>query len=184
VAIGIVMQLRAGEAILKLPWLDEDYRTDWVRIATPMTGDGYGQFFMPKEGDEVLVAFDRGNLDFPYVIGYLWNGKHRPPETDVSLRIIRTYGTHTLRFEDGDDQGHNKKVVLKSSGGNTITLDDSGAEAVTIETPGGQKITLEDGGSSITITAGDSSVTMNPASITLTGGGRSLTLSGGQILIT
>lgn len=164
VAIGIIMDRRAGEALLKFPWLDEDYRSDWVRIAQPLAGDSRGQFFMPEVGDEVVVAFDQGDFDCPYVIGCLWNGVYAPPETAVENRVIKTPGGHTLRFEDGTP----KKIILKSNGGATITLSDAPpGEKITIETPGGQKIELSDA----------------PASITLTGGGRSLALSGGMVTI-
>ena len=39
-------------------------------------------YFLPEVGDEVLVAFERGDLRFPYVLGSLWNGKDKPPSTN------------------------------------------------------------------------------------------------------
>ena len=33
-----------------------------------------------REGDEVLVAFEHGDVRMPYVIGFLWSGKDTPPE--------------------------------------------------------------------------------------------------------
>lgn len=177
-----------GRVILKFPWLDEEYRTDWVPIATPMTGDKRGQFFMPEEGDEVLVSFFHGDLDHPFVIGFLWDSVQKPPETELSNRVILTPGGHTLRFEDGSQ----KKIILKSKAGNTITLEDTPeeppgqptSEKITIETPGGQKIVLDDKATTIEMTVGGSTVKVEASAITLTGGGRSLALSGGQVAIT
>src|SRR6188768_1210682 len=53
----------------------------WARVATMMAGQNRGTFFLPEVGDEVLVAFERGDLRMPYVIGALWNSKDRPPAT-------------------------------------------------------------------------------------------------------
>ena len=39
-----------------------------------------GYFFSPEVDDEVIVAFDQGDIRYPYVIGGLWNGKDEPPE--------------------------------------------------------------------------------------------------------
>ena len=50
----------------------------WARVATMMAGRNRGTWFMPEAGDEVLVAFERGDLRVPYVIGALWNAKARP----------------------------------------------------------------------------------------------------------
>ena len=87
---------------------------------------------MPEEGDEVLVAFNQDNIEHPFIIGFLWNGQDKPPETDNKIRTLVTPGGHSLRFEDADGS---KKVIVKSSSNMTITLDDSGSS-----------ITLQGGG--------------------------------------
>ena len=45
----------------------------------PMAGKERGLVLIPEVGDEVLVAFEREDLRFPYVLGALWNGKDKPP---------------------------------------------------------------------------------------------------------
>jgi uncharacterized protein involved in type VI secretion and phage assembly len=96
--------------------------------------------FSPEKGDEVLVGFDNGNFDHPYVIGFLHNGKQKPPEKERKNRVILTPGGHTLRFEDKDNE---KKVILKSSGDLQITLDDKNKS---IELRGGGRIlTMQNG---------------------------------------
>src|SRR5687767_10593497 len=62
----------------------------WAEVATLTTGDGYGTWFRPEPEDEVLVAFERGDSRLPYVLGVLWSAGDRPPETDESVKTIRT----------------------------------------------------------------------------------------------
>ena len=51
----------------------------WARLGTVMAGRDSGTVFIPEVGDEVLVAFEREDLRFPYVLGALWNGQDKPP---------------------------------------------------------------------------------------------------------
>ena len=138
VVIAIVKNLNdpdgQGRIEVQFPWLSDSLRSSWAPVAAPLAGKQRGMFFMPEVDDEVLVAFEHGSFNHPYVLGYLWNGKDIPPESDSNNRVIVTPGGHTLRFEDGDG---GKKVIVKSSSGQTITLDDSDG-SITLE--GGQRI--------------------------------------------
>ena len=51
--------------------------SNWARVAVPAVGGA--PFVLPEVDDEVLVAFDHGDIRFPVVIGSLWNGRDRPP---------------------------------------------------------------------------------------------------------
>jgi uncharacterized protein involved in type VI secretion and phage assembly len=138
VVIALVKNLNdpdgQGRIEVQFPWLSDSLRSSWAPMAAPLAGKQRGMFFMPEVDDEVLVAFEHGSFNHPYVVGCLWNGKDIPPESDSSNRVIVTPGGHTLRFEDGDA---GKKVILKSSSGQTITLDDS-ESSITLE--GGGRI--------------------------------------------
>ncbi len=133
---GIVISLDDPEGLgriqLKFPKISPSLESSWAPVAAPLAGKQRGAFFMPELEDEVLVAFENGNFNFPYIIGHLWNGKDIPPESDPKNRVFVTPAGHTLRFEDGE-----KKVILRSSSGQTITLDDSDG-SITLE--GGQRI--------------------------------------------
>lgn len=86
VVIGIVSDNKDPEGRhrirAKLPWIrdteevgdDEDWITSWARIATPYAGKKEGLYIHPEEGDEVLIAFQNGHPNYPYVIGMLHNG--------------------------------------------------------------------------------------------------------------
>ncbi len=112
---------------------------------------------MPEIDDEVLVAFEHGDINHPFIVGFLWNGVDTPPETTNQNRIIKTPGGHQLRFEDKDGA---KKVILKSNGGHQIEIDDT-AKTITIKTnSGNQFIVLNDTGSSVTVRGGGRRVDM------------------------
>jgi uncharacterized protein involved in type VI secretion and phage assembly len=118
VVVGTVVDVKdprgEGRIQVRFPWLPETREHPWAPLATPLTGGSRGMFFLPEREDEVLVAFEHGDFDHPFVVGFLWNGVDQPPESDHKNRVILTPGGHTLRFEDRDGQ---QKVILKSAGG-------------------------------------------------------------------
>ncbi len=153
VVVGIVNNVddhkREGRIQVKFPWLPDLEEYPWAHVATPLTGGGRGMQFMPEKDDEVLVAFEHGNFDHPFIVGFLWNGVDRPPESDYQNRVILTPGGHTLRFEDKDGT---KKVILKSNAGHKIVLDDA-ASTISIETKGKNKVEIGDAPPEIKILA-------------------------------
>src|SRR5271170_858207 len=78
VAVGIVSNnkdpMNLGRVRMKFPWLSDDHESDWTRMASLMAGPGRGAYFLPEVNDEVLVAFEHGDVRRPYVIGGMWNG--------------------------------------------------------------------------------------------------------------
>ncbi|MCM5680488.1 phage baseplate assembly protein V [Schlegelella sp. S2-27] len=130
---------------LMLPWLPGF--TPWARLSSMMAGMGRGSFFVPMIGDEVLVAFNHGDVREPYVLGTLWNAMDRPPAlspTDaMTKRKIRTPLGHELDFDEAT-----QAVTLSSNTFSTVTLDPTRAE---ISTPLA-KVSIGKGGD-VTITA-------------------------------
>lgn len=123
---------RRGRVKLTYPWREVEDESHWARIATTMAGDDRGTYFVPEVGDEVLVAFEGGDVVHPYVLGALWNGEDAPPvdDGDDDVRTIRSRSGHEITFDDGDDGG----IHIVTDAGNSIVLDDeSGGEAVRIE---------------------------------------------------
>ncbi len=171
-----------GRVNIKLPWLGGENGSYWAPVATLMSGGGRGSWFMPEIGDEVLVAFEHGDVNHPYVVGYLWNGVDRPPDTGgPSVRRLQTVSGH--RFEFHDDQGKTK-ILLQTAGGQRVELDDSakgitietsGHErvhlspgSVTAETAGGQSLELKDGPPSATVRTAEGTVEITPSGMSAT----------------
>jgi uncharacterized protein involved in type VI secretion and phage assembly len=92
-------QMRVQVRIPALPGVEP-----WVRVAVPMAGPQRGMFFMPQVDDEVLLAFNQGDVRESYVIGSVWNGVDKPPASDtndaVNKRIIRTPKGLEIFFDD------------------------------------------------------------------------------------
>ena len=112
-----------GRIRVEFPWLGGQSQSYWAAIAAPMAGANRGMFFMPEVDDEVLVAFDRGDVNHAYIIGFLWNGVDRPPSTSVRERMIKTVNGHAIRFLDSTPIAGNKgAVIIEDAHGNRITL--------------------------------------------------------------
>lgn len=160
VAAGIVTNNQdpdgLGRVKIRFPWLSDDNETDWVRIATLMAGGERGSFFIPEVGDEVLVAFEHGDINYPYVIGALWNGVAKPPESNSdgrnNIRKIKSRSGHEIIFND-DNTAMQEKIEIHTNAGHKIVLDDSaGQEKIEIvDKTGSNKITIDSVQNSINV---------------------------------
>jgi uncharacterized protein involved in type VI secretion and phage assembly len=144
----------------------------WARVATMMAGPNRGTFFLPDVGDEVLVAFERGDLRVPYVIGALWNAKARPPVTSSeasAVKVIRSRSGVVVRIRDDK----NSSVAIETPAGQRVTLQD-GPGSLRIEDQNGNAITLEAAGVTIRTTAkvtvNGSAVEVNASAVTVNAG--------------
>lgn len=131
VVVGIVTSNRDPDGMarvrVKFPWLSESDESWWARLAAPMAGGDRGVYFLPEVDDEVLVAFEHGDIRFPYVLGGLWNGKQAPPvkndDGKNNLRVIHSRSGHVIRLDDSD--GSEKIEIIDKTGDNSIVIDSS-----------------------------------------------------------
>lgn len=152
VVVGIVTDNndpeKLGKVKLNFPWRGVNGQSYWARIATLMAGKDRGTFFLPEVGDEVIVAFDRGDINQPYVIGALWNGVDKPPETNAdgknNIRKIKSRSGHEIIFND-NDSAKQEKIEIHTKAGHKVILDDAaGQEKIEIiDKTGGNKITVD-----------------------------------------
>lgn len=109
VLVGTVQAVdnaQSGAVRVQFAWLGGQSITRPAPIATLMAGTNRGLWFMPEVGDEVLVAFQNGNVDEPFIVGFLWNGQHTPPTpADPKIRKIRSYNGHEIEMFDPGSQG-------------------------------------------------------------------------------
>lgn len=170
-----------GRVRVKFPTLTEAHESDWARVVSIGAGANRGFDCLPEVNDEVLVAFEHGDIHRPFVIGGVWNGKDKPPTpvTDsvadgkVRLRTIKTRLGHTLQFVEEDKGSSKKGIYLKTASGNQVDINDT-EEKITIKTNGGHQVVLDDKTKKIEIkTSGGQSNTLsdNARKITLSATG-------------
>jgi hypothetical protein len=94
--------LMLGRVQVQLPFIDSLDMSPWARVAVPMAGMLHGSYFIPNVGDEVLVAFEHGDVNVPYIIGSLWNAMAPPPlQSPVpQIRAIRTLVGNQIVFTE------------------------------------------------------------------------------------
>ena len=141
-----------GRVKVKYPALADGDIGHWARIAVLMAGDQRGTFFLPEVADEVLVAFEGGDIESPYVLGALWNGVDKPPDANAdgknNLRLIKSRSGHIVRLDDTD--GSEKIEIIDKSGNNSITFDTANN---TITISSAQDIDLDASQGTIKLTA-------------------------------
>ncbi len=192
VALGLVTQNQDPEGMgrvkLRFPWHSEQAETDWVRIAVAMAGNDRGSFCLPEIGDEVLVAFERGDMTAPYVLGALWNGQDKPPagndDGNNNLRMFKTRKGHVLSFDDDDAKG--KIELALADGKHKLTIDDDG---IKLDDGNGNSLSIESMAGNVTIEA-KTKLTLKGQMIAIEAGGTmsikatgTLTLQGAAINI-
>lgn len=154
VAIGVVTQNEDPDGLcrvkVRFPWHDQPRESYWARLSVPMAGDDRGLVLIPEVGDEVLVAFEREDLRFPYILGALWNGMEKPPLSNDDgkndKRILQSRKKHYLLFDDGA----NGVVELAHHRGRRIVFDDTG---FVVEDENGNVLKVESASGSMTIEA-------------------------------
>ena len=118
---------------LKFPWLDDNYESDWARLAQLGAGPNSGAVWIPEVNDEVLVAFEHGDIRRPFVVGNLYNGVDTPNEGSglfdngkVKRRgFISRKGHQFIFFDDPNKAG----IAFISSDGNLkISLNETNSE--------------------------------------------------------
>ena len=125
VVVGVVREIDPAIGAVKVdfPWMSPPQRSHWAPIATLMSGKGRGVYYMPEEDDEVLLAFEHGQFDHPFVVGFLWNGADTPPTIERQLRVIHSVNGHEIAIYDPEPAGGDRGFIrIKDAHGNQIEL--------------------------------------------------------------
>jgi uncharacterized protein involved in type VI secretion and phage assembly len=166
VYIGIVTDQNDPENLgrikVKIPILDNENALDWARMATMMAGKSRGTLFLPEVGDEVVVAFQMGDIRQPIIVGALWNKKDPPPagkDAKNNIRKITSRAGHEIIFDDTDGDG---KVTVKTKEGHKLEMLEK-TDTVKLQEKSGQNIVTIKGGSSgeVEIKSGVTKIVIN-----------------------
>jgi type VI secretion system secreted protein VgrG len=164
---------------------DTEDSSCWIRVAQLLAGNSWGGIFVPRVGQEVVVAFQEGDPDRPLIVGCVYNDKHVPmyPEGEAMKSSLKTVtfkddekGFNEFRFNDEKDKEEiyvhaQKDVVIDIINSRTTTIEESndvldilkGSRTITLQAKGDDKANH-----SLTLTKGDKSVELKEGNDTLT----------------
>lgn len=150
-----------GRVRVRIP---EDASEAWAERASFLAGNGYGAWFGPEIGDEVLVAYEgSGARRSLYVIGGLWHAGSPPPTGAAGQSAVK---------------------LLQSRSGASIKLDDTaGREGLVLETPGGRSLRLLDAPGALELRDGNgSTIRLDAGGVTIETSGQ-VSVRSGQIVL-
>lgn len=183
-----------GRVRVKYPALDDAHEGWWARVVAPGSGATRGFFSLPQVGDEVLVAFEHGSEQHPYLLGGVFNGTGKPGT------VVQPDGSFTLATPRHVTITATERADLTT--GDTLTLTAAAAAKLTTKPgtddkpPGDIQLTAKgalalSGDGSATLSAGTSGTVSAKAGLEVSGGQRltlkadgSVTISGATISIT
>jgi uncharacterized protein involved in type VI secretion and phage assembly len=146
--------LNMGRIKAKVPDAMGDQETGWATPCVPFAGKGMGFFALPSVGAGVWMEFEHGDPDLP-----IWTGGYWGTTVELPPQLLAP---------------PYQKLVIKTAGGNSITLDDTpGVGGIILETAGGQKISMTALG--IEINNGVASIVMRGLQIVLNDGALEVT---------
>lgn len=175
-----------GRVRVKFPTLTEEHESNWARVVSAGAGSIRGFDCLPEINDEVLVAFEHGDIHRPYVIGNVWNGTDAPPEKvgdsvgsgGVRLRTFQTRVGHKLQFVDEDKGSSKKGIYIKTANNHWFRVNDTD-KFVEIETSGGHILRLDDSDRTVSLTStGDINIKAGG-----TGASNKISLNAGEIAL-
>ncbi len=108
----------------------------WARVAMPSHGKSWGMYFQPEIGDQVLLAFEQGNIEKPYVIGCVPKDSNtflkRAYDKDNQYKKIITKNGNSVIFEDNvQGEGTKDKITIQTAEeSHSIMLDNEHSKIV------------------------------------------------------
>ena len=149
--VGVVMKLdgdpQSEQRIqVAVPVMQAETEGVWARLLQFHGSNGFGAFFLPEVGDEVVLGYFNNDPSHPVILGSLYSSKRVPPyalAAENNTKAIVTRCKSKIEFDE------DKKVI-------------------TITTPGANKIVISDDGKSILLQDQNSNkVELNQSGITL-----------------
>lgn len=161
----------AGRVRLTFPWLSADFVSDWARTVQAGAGKDRGLQLLPEVGDEVLVAFEQGDVNRPTVLGGLFNG-------------VDTMPTGPVEIVDGGNGQVNRRSLVSRQGHRLDLLDSGGSEGVQVVTGDDKlKLVLDAKGTTITVHADGKVLIEGSQGITIDSAGSPMDLKGSKITL-
>ncbi len=194
VVVGVVTNLKdpekQGRVKVKFPTLGDQVESQWARVVQPGAGTGRGVMMLPEVGDEVIVAFDRGDRRLPVVLGGVWSAKNKLPLADavasdgsVAKRTIKTRAGHVIELSDGKKgtAAGNAQRYVKIALADGKTKVHVGEDKIEVNAADGKPITIKAGKASVAL-SGSGDVTVKGVNVTLEGSAK-VTIKAPQVVV-
>ena len=122
-AIGVVTDNndpdRLNRVKVRIPALSDDNESRWARLVQQGAGKNRGWVTVPEIDDEVVVAFEHGDIQRPFVLGGLWSGKDQVPDVKdgvkngrVESRSFTSRLGHRIEFRDGPNEREQHVLIV------------------------------------------------------------------------
>jgi uncharacterized protein involved in type VI secretion and phage assembly len=146
--IGVVLKLdgdplNAQRIQISLPVTQAQTQGVWARLIQGYASNGFGAFFLPEVGDEVIVGFLNDDPCHPVVIGAVYSANHVPPyaiEAANDTKAIVTRARHVIAFDE-----KNKTVTITTPGKNKVVFDDT-AQSILLQDQHNNSVKLSEAG--------------------------------------
>lgn len=146
--IGVVMKLDAdpeGEQRVQVsvPVMQAETDGVWARLAQLHASDGFGTFFVPEIGDEVLLGYLNNDPSYPVILGSVYSSKRKPPyelAAQNNIKAVVTRCKSKIEFNEED-----KIITVLTPAGNTIVLSDKD-KSILMKDQNGNKVELNPSG--------------------------------------
>lgn len=150
-----------GRVCVTIPVRDKEANElQWARVAMPSHGAKWGMYFQPEIGDQVLLAFEQGNIEKPYVIGAV------PKENNLFLKqaydkenqykkIVTKHGNSIIFEDNAVGEGERDKISIYTAGeAHSVLLDNEKKYIIIKDKNNDNHIEMKTGTGEMTIQAG------------------------------
>jgi uncharacterized protein involved in type VI secretion and phage assembly len=167
-----------GRVKIRFPGVDTAEESGWARLVAVGGGTERGNVFIPEVGDEVLVAFEGGDLRQPAVIGGLYGSKSTIPTPAIEDGAVQVRGMtsrlgHVVLLSDGTSPDKQSIVLQLAGKEHTLHL---GKDELDLQVPSGTPVNIVAGDTSIKF-GKDGSISISGTKISIDAT-QELTLSG------
>ena len=148
-----------GRICVNIPVRDKEAnQLKWAKVAAPYTGKKWGQYFLPEIGDQVLLLFEDGNIEKPYIIGSIPTDKDQFLKKSVGenneIKQIMTRNGNKIVFEDGKDDGQKDKIsIVTAEEMHQLILDNENQKILLEDKEGNCRVEMQTGNGKMLIHA-------------------------------
>ncbi len=146
--LGVVKKLDADpegqyKVQVSIPVLQAETDGVWARLMQFYASDGFGSFFVPEIGDEVVLGYFNNDPSSPVILGSLYSSKRKPAYELTADNYKKAIVTKTrLKLEFDDEK---KVVTIVTPASNTIVVSDD-EKSILLQDQTGNKVKLSQDG--------------------------------------